>query len=149
LAKIVSSVLLELGHHNPLAAAIGRQGESEWQLARRLVAPLPPAALLLADRWHGCAAFVAEVLPVCRQCGSHFLIRARMQIKAQTVRRLPEGSRLVRVPVRQKGKPRVMVPWLQVREIRVAVPRPGHRSVEMRLWTDLLDPRAAVGTRIV
>jgi len=148
-AKIVSSVLLELGHHNPLAAAIGRRGESEWELARRLLAHLPPAALLLADRLHGCAAFVVEVLGVCRRVGSHFLIRARTQIKAQTVRRLPDGSRIVRVPVRQKGKPQVILQWLELREIRVQVHRPGHRPVELRLWTDWLDPRGAPAEELV
>lgn len=36
------NVLLELGLHNPLAAGIGRQGESEWALARRVLSQLPP-----------------------------------------------------------------------------------------------------------
>jgi hypothetical protein len=148
-AKIVSSVLLELGHHNPLAAAIGRQGESEWELARRLLAQLPKGALLLADRLHGCAAFVAQVLPVCQRVGSHFLIRARSQIKAHTVRRLRDGSRIVRVPVRQKGKPQVILEWLELRELRVQVHRPGHRPVALRLWTDLLDPRRAPARELV
>ena len=148
-AKIASSVLLEIGHHNPLAAAIGRKGESEWELARRLLAQLPQAALLLADRLHGCAAFVAQVLPACQRVDSHFLIRARTQIKTHVVRRLPDGSRLVRVPVRQKGKPRVIVQWLELREIRVQVHRPGHRPVELRLWTDLLDPRQAPARELV
>ena len=61
----MTGVLLELGLHNPLAAAIGRQGESEWQLAGRLLARLPARALLLADRLHGCAAFAAEALAAC------------------------------------------------------------------------------------
>jgi hypothetical protein len=32
-AKMTTAVLLEVGLHNPLAAAIGRKGESEWALA--------------------------------------------------------------------------------------------------------------------
>jgi len=148
-AKIVSSVLLEVGQHNPLAAVIGRRGESEWELARRLLAHLPAGALLLADRLHGCAAFVVEVLKAGRRVGSHFLIRARTQIKSQTVRRLKDGSRLVRVPVRQKGKPQVILEWLELREIRVQVHRPGHRPVALRLWTDLLDPRDAPAEELV
>ena len=47
-AKITTAVLLEIGLHNPLAAAIGRRGESEWALAQRLLAQLPTRALLLA-----------------------------------------------------------------------------------------------------
>jgi hypothetical protein len=42
-AKITTAVLLEIGLHNPLAAAIGRHGESEWALAQRLLAQLPNA----------------------------------------------------------------------------------------------------------
>lgn len=40
-AKLGASVLLEVGLHNPLAAAIGHQGQSEWQLALSLLAQLP------------------------------------------------------------------------------------------------------------
>jgi hypothetical protein len=148
-AKIISSVLLEIGHHNPLAAAIGRAGESEWALARQLLAQLPQGALLLADRLHGCAAFVAAVRPACARVGSHFLIRARSNIQVQTLRRYKDGSRLVSVPVRQKGKPQVMVEWLELREIRVTVQRPGHRSSVLRLWTDLLDPASAPAGELV
>jgi len=142
-AKITTGVLLELGLHNPLAAAIGRDGQSEWALALELLAQLPAQALLLADRLHGCAAFVAQAQAVCQQVGSHFLVRARSKIRVQTGQRLKDGSRLVRVPVQQKGNQRVIVQWLELREIRVRVQRPGHRAHELRLWTSLLDPQAA------
>jgi Transposase DDE domain len=142
-AKIVTGVLLEVGLHNPLAAAIGHHGQSEWKLALSLLAQIPKKALLLADRLHGCAAFVVEALAACQPVGSHFLIRARSQIKVQTVRKLKDGSRLIRVPVRQKGKPRVIVQWLELREIKVRVGRPGFKSQELRLWTSLLDPKSA------
>src|SRR5688500_8868148 len=33
--------------------------------------------------------------------------------------------------------------WLEVREVRARVGRPGHRSHEVRLWTSLLDPTTA------
>jgi len=49
-AQIGLVVLVELGMHNPLAAAIGRHGESAGELARRLLAPLPKAALVAAER---------------------------------------------------------------------------------------------------
>ncbi len=142
-AKITTGVLLELGLHNPLAAAIGRGGQSEWALALELLAQLPAQALLLADRLHGCAAFVAAALVACERVGSHFLIRARANIRVQVIKRFKDGSRLVRVPVRQKGKPRVIEQWLTLREIRVRVARPGHRATELRLWTSLLDPKSA------
>lgn len=147
--KIVTGVLLEVGLHNPLAAAIGHKGQSEWQLALGLLAQLPKGGLLLADRLHGCAAFVGHVLAACQRVGSHFLIRARSQIKAQTVRRLKDGSRIVRVPMRQKGKPRVILQWLELREIRVRVQRPGSRATELRLWTSLLDPKSAPAFELI
>ena len=142
-AKLTTGVLLELGLHNPLAAAIGRAGQSEWALALELLAQLPAQALLLADRLHGCAAFVAQAQAVCQKVGSHFLVRARSKIRVQIVKRLKDGSRLVRVPVQQKGNQRVIVQWLELREIHVRVHRAGHRPHALRLWTSLLDPQAA------
>jgi len=148
-AKILTGVLLEVGLHNPLAAAIGHRGQSEWQLALSLLAQIPKKALLLADRLHGCAAFVVEALAACQRVGSHFLIRARTQIKAQTVRRFKDGSRLIRVPVRKKGQPRVILQWLELREIKVRVGRPGFKSQQLRLWTSLLDPKSAPAAELV
>lgn len=148
-AKMTASVLLELGLHNPLAAAIGHQGQSEWELSLSLLAQLPKKVLLLADRLSGCAAFAAQALKACRRVGSHLLFRARTQIKVQVVRRFKDGSRLVRVPVRQKGKPRQIVEWLELREIRVQLHRKGHRSTELRLWTSLLDPLLAPAAELV
>ena len=141
--KVVTSVLVELGLHNPLAAAIGQDGRSEWELTRSLLAQLPAGALLLADRLYGCAAFAAEALAACQRVGSHFLIRARSNLKARTVQRLADGSRLIAVPLRDKNQPRRIVQRLTLREIRVRVSRRGHRGQELRLWTTLLDPQTA------
>jgi hypothetical protein len=148
-AKITAGVLLELGLHNPLAAAIGRGGQSEWALALELLAHLPARALLLADRLHGCAAFIAQAQAVCQKAGSHFLVRARSHIRVQTLKRFKDGSRRVRVPVQQKGNQRIITQWLELREIRVRVHRPGHRARELRLWTSLLDPRSAPAQELI
>jgi hypothetical protein len=86
-AKLESSVLLELGLHNPLAAAIARNGESEWVLSRCLLAHLAKDCLLLADRLYGCAAFVALLLDRCLAVGSHFLVRVRGNIKVKVIQR--------------------------------------------------------------
>ena len=64
-------------------------------------------------------------LAACDKVGSHFLIRARTNLRAQGIKRFKDGSRLVRLPVRQKGKPRRITQWIEVREIRVRVQRPG------------------------
>jgi hypothetical protein len=142
-AKITTTVLVELGAHNPLAAAIGRGGESEWALALSLLAQLPKRALILADRLYGCAAFAGPLLAACERVGSHFLLRARRDIKAPRITRLADGSRLVRVAVHPPHNRHRILHWLEVREIRVRVGRPGHRPHELRLWTSLVDVRTA------
>ena len=143
-AKLTTAVLLEVAMHNPLAAAIGRGGESEWALALRVLAQLPKRALLLADRLYGCGAFAAQALAACQRVGSQFLIRARSPIKAEVLERFPDGSRRIRVAVHEKqGRSYRLVGSVEVREIRVTVGRKGHRAQALRLWTSLLDPETA------
>jgi hypothetical protein len=142
-AKITTAVLLEVGLHNPLAAAVGRQGESEWALAQRLLAQLPKHALLLGDRLYGVTAFARAAQQACRRVGSHFLLRASRTVKPRMIRRLPDGTRLVGLAVRSPHNPSRVIEWIDVREIRVRVGRKGHRAHELRLWTSLVDPTAA------
>jgi hypothetical protein len=142
-AKITTAVLLEIGLHNPLAAAVGRQGESEWALAQRLLAQLPKGALLLGDRLYGVIAFARGAQVACRRVGSHFLLRASRAVKPRVIKRLWDGSRLVGLAVRAPRNPSRIIEWIEVREIRVQVGRPGQRAHELRLWTTLLDPRTA------
>jgi hypothetical protein len=140
-AKVGVAVLLEAALHNPLAAAIARAGESELALARTLFAQLPARVLLLADRLYGVPAVMAEVGAVCRRVGSHFLFRVPSHIKAEILDTLRDGSRRVRLNVRDKRNR--IVGHLIVREIRVQVGRQGFRRQELRLCTSLLDPRQA------
>ncbi len=142
-AKITTAVLLELGLHNPLAAAIGRKGESEWAMAQRLLAQLPKGALLLGDRLYGVAAFVVHARAACARVGSHFLLRPSRSVKPRLIKRLADGSRLVRLAVRAPHSPTRILEWLEVREIRVQLGRPGHRAHELRLWTSLVTPAEA------
>ena len=142
-AKIWTAVLLEVGLHNPLAAAIGRSGESEWALAQRLLAHLPRRALLLGDRLYGVAAFVVHARAACARVGSHFLLRASRSTTPRLIKRLPDGTRVVRIALRARNSPTRILEWLEVREIRVHVGRRGHRSHELRLWTSLVDVRTA------
>jgi hypothetical protein len=142
-AKLTTVVLLEIGLHNPLAAAIGRNGESEWALARTLLAQLPAGVLLLADRLYGCGAFAAPLFAACQHVGSHFLVRAQTAVKGRVLDRLRDGSRVLVVPITPRYRPTPEMTTLTVREIRVRVGRPGHRPTELRLWTSLMDPRHA------
>jgi hypothetical protein len=142
-AKMTTAVLLEVGLHNPLAAAIGRQGESEWALAQRLLAQVPKHALLLGDRLYGVIAFARAAQVACRRVGSHFLLRASRAVKPRLIRRLADGTRLVGLAVRSSHNATRVIEWVEVREIRVQVGRKGHRAHELRLWTSLVDPAAA------
>jgi hypothetical protein len=142
-AKITAAVLLEVALHNPLAAAIGHAGESEWALAQRLLAQLPKGALLLGDRLYGVSAFAHAAQTACQRVGSHFLLRASRAVKPRTVRRLADGTRLVRLRVRAPQDPSRIVTTVDVREIRVRVGRAGHRAHELRLWTSLTTPHTA------
>jgi len=142
-AKLTAVVLLELGLRNPIAAAVGHVGESEWALGRQVLSRIPPHALVLGDRLYGCTAFAREALATCHRVGSHFVLRVRMHIRPTEIERLPDGSRLVRVPVRDPRLTRHILDWFTVREIRVRVGRPGHRTTELRLWTSVLDPTQA------
>lgn len=141
--KLSVAVLLEAGVHNPLAAAIARHGESELALARRLFAQLPKRALLLADRLYGVPSVMVDVWAACRRVGSHFVFRVPRTIKARVRKKLPDGSRLVRLNVREKGRPWRVEGDLDIREIRVQVGRQGFRRHELRLCTSLLDHRTA------
>jgi hypothetical protein len=147
-AKITACVLLEVGLHNPLAAAIGHSGQSEWQLSVQLLAQLAKGCLLLADRLYGCAAFVAQALDHCQRVGSHFLIRARSNIKVTVLRHFRDGSRLVELPVRHR-KTRRVLRTIVVREIWAQVQRKGWRSQPVRLWTSLLDPKTAPALELI
>lgn len=142
-AKLPTAVLLELGLHNPVAAAVGRHGESEWALARTLVSAIPEQALVLADRLYGCPAFAASLHAACTAVGSHFLVRAQTRVTGRARERLADGSRLLTVAVTLHHRPTPDARTLTVREIQVRVGRPGHRATVLRLWTSLTDPRTA------
>lgn len=142
-AKITAVVLLELGLHNPLAAAVGWRGESEYALTPTLLAALPRHCLLLADRLSGVPALLAPSWDACQARDSHFLIRARASLLVHQCRRLRDGSALITVAVRDPRRPRRILRFLQLREIYVRIQRPGGRSEVLRLWTSLLDPATA------
>lgn len=138
-ARVKLTALVELGLHNPIAAAIGRNGESEYALAQRLLGQLPPGSLLLADRLYGLPAFVLDLLACCRAVGGEFLVRVRRNLQTQVVRRLADGSALVSArSARRKGQPQQTI---VLREIQGRVRTRAGRWVAVRLWTSLLDVR--------
>lgn len=135
-AKVQMCVLVELGIHNPLAAAIGLKEESEWVLAEELLQFLPESSLLIVDRLYGCGKYVRELIEACKSRASELLVRARENVKSCHVRTLRDGSCLVTIlpPGAKKA--------ITVREIRGRVKKPGSSKwSEVRIWTTLLDDR--------
>lgn len=130
-AKVGAAVMVELGLHNPLAAALGASGESEMVLAKQVLAAQPEQSLLINDRYYGVPELLVG-LPA--QEGRHFLVRVKKNLKRRLLEVYPDGSALVEI---RSGKQRRMV-----REILGRVQRGGRGPVTtVRLWTSLLDWR--------
>ena len=129
--KVGAAVMVELGLHNPLAAALGAKGESEMDLAKKVLAAQPEKSLLINDRYYGVAAVVVD-LPADGE--RHFLNRVKKNLKRRLLQVHPDGSALVEI--RSGDKKRL------VREILARVQRGGRGPVTtVRLWTSLLDWR--------
>jgi hypothetical protein len=134
-AKIGLAVLVELGVHNPLAAEIGQNGDSEMVLSKRLLARLPAKCLLICDRYYGVGAFLGLLVERFQAISGAFLLRVRSNLAPTLIERLADGSALVSVKI-GKGKKATLV-----REIRGRVRRKSGRWVDVRFWTNLLDIR--------
>jgi hypothetical protein len=130
--KIGACALLESGLHNPVAAQVGADGESEMALARPLLEKLPQKSLCLLDRYYGCGEIISLFREVhAEDSGRHFLVRVKASLKARVLEALPDGSALVEIQC--GGQKRV------VREIKGQATRAGGKSAAVRLWTSLLD----------
>jgi hypothetical protein len=79
-AKMGLGVLVELGSHAPIAAAIGWNGESENALFSKVLGDLPRRCLLILDRLYGNAPVLDEVRAQCEVSESDFLIRVRSKL---------------------------------------------------------------------
>lgn len=137
-AKLQSAALVELVMHNPLAACVGQQGQSEWKLALGLLAHLPEQCLLLADRLYGCGAFLLAAVEPLKALNGRFLVRVKKNLKVvRRLKRYKDGSQLVEIKALDPSNYHHVLGTLKVREIYATVQRPGHRSVGIRLWTNL------------
>ena len=131
--KLSMAAIYELGTHNPLAARIGVNGESEMQLATTLLPLLQKDWLLMADRYYGLAKFVLALLELPHAV--HFLLRVRKNLKSRIIQRLCDGSCLVEIRASTSRQ------RLRLREIHARVRRRSGQWVSVRLWTNLLDPK--------
>lgn len=132
-AKISVVTVVELGIHNPIAAAVGPKNESEAVLSQRLWSQLPERSLLLMDRYHGVAKRLLELRRAQPEGQREVLARVKEDLKAAVLEVYPDGSALVEIG---SGKEKMLV-----REIRGQVRRGHSKWSQVRLWTTLLDWR--------
>lgn len=140
-AHLLGVVLVELGLHQPLAAAFGWQGEGELTLARDLLSRhrLPQRSLLLADRLFGTPIWIWQLRGALEQSGSDLLMRVKSNLKIIRERQLADGSWLVNVNVVDPATRRKLG-TLRLREIHAHIHYVGGaKPLSMRLWTTLFD----------
>ncbi|HUR44830.1 MAG TPA: IS4 family transposase [Candidatus Saccharimonadales bacterium] len=130
-AKVGVAVLVELGLHNPIGAAVGPKDESEMVLARQLLDRLPEKSLLISDRYYGVPALLIEFREIHPEGQREFLVRAKGNLKRCVLECYADGSALVEIRSAEKT--------MQVREITGRVRRGSGSWSEVRLWTSLLD----------
>lgn len=152
-ARLLGVVVVELGVHQPLAAAFGWRGEGELSLARQVLAGLrlPRRSLLLGDRLFGLPCLFWEMRGKLGrgEDASHLLMRVKGNLRATLVRRLPDGSSLVEVTARDPSTRRKLG-TLRLREIRAQVRyEGGGQPLGLRLWTTLLDDAAHPAAALV
>ena len=144
-AKLGCAVLVELGTHAPLAAAISAPdlAGSESALAGELLVRLPRASLLLGDRLFGNGTFIGRLLataPAGRE--QAFLLRVGKPPRPEVIEKFSDGSTLVEVTLGREEAQALGTKTARVREVRGRVRRPGGAWSEVRLWTSLLDEKA-------
>ena len=138
-AKVGAVVMVELGLHNPLAAALGANGESEMVLAQQVLSAQPVKSLLLSDRYYGVGPVLVG-LPAEEE--RHFLVRVKKKLKRRLLEAYPDGSALVEITSGQGTR--------LVREILGRVRRGGRGcGTTVRLWTSLLDWRRYPATELL
>ena len=129
--RIGCAALAELGSHTPLALRIGEDDESESALAASVVEQLTGEDLIIADRYYGSGKWAARFLAMPQK--PMFMLRVQERLNAVTVRRLKDGSRIVKVHDPQSGIS------ILLRELKAKVRRPGKKWVKIRFWTNLLE----------
>lgn len=135
-AKVRFVSLVEMGTHAPVAVVVAPASQGEQTLAKQLWPSVPADTLTILDRLFGTARTLDEAISGSAGRNAHFLVRVKDNIKVKLVEQLPDGSCIVDVAVREKGK---VIKHLRLREINAAgIGRDGKRFT-LRLWTTLLD----------
>jgi hypothetical protein len=123
---------VELGTHSPIALRIGEHGESEGALAATILGVFGKDDLMLGDRYYGNGKYGGRLLALSGK--PMFLVRVQEHFRAVTVKKLKDGSKLVKVKDPNTGED------ILLRQIKAKVRRSGKPWIKIRLWTNLLDP---------
>ena len=127
--KVGAAVMVELGLHNPLAAALGAKGNRRWCWPSGCCRRNRSKSLLINDRYYGVPELLVD-LPA--EDERHFLVRVKKNLKRRLLEVYPDGSALVEIRSGQNTR--------LVREIVGQVQRGGRGAfTRVRLWTSLLD----------
>lgn len=137
--QVLCVSLGECGTHAIVDTSFWPCRTGERRGARRLLRSVTPAMLILMDRGFYSYELVREI----RSRGAHVLVRIITSVQTETVRRLPDGSTLVRL-VPRDGKRRRAGEQQELRLIEYTLTEP-HTPKEgprYRLLTTLLDHEA-------
>jgi hypothetical protein len=135
-AKLRLVSLVELGTHAPLAALAGPVSESEQELAAQLWEQVPEGSLVIGDRLFGTGRTLWQATQAWGERDIAVLARVRENIRVQVEQRLPDGSAIVQVPVRDDEREKHS---LRLREIQAHGVGVNGTAFTLRLWTSLLD----------
>jgi hypothetical protein len=132
--------LLEVGVHNPVAAAIGYSSEkSEVELAAEVIGKLPDKSIFLGDRYYGNGKFLFRLQQANKIKAVDFVVRLRGGATAPKLSKcqsLADGS-VIGVVIDEDGHE------IKVREVVGKLRRSGQKQwTAVRLWTSLLDPNS-------
>jgi hypothetical protein len=94
-AKLQVVTLIELGLHNPLAAAVAGSGTGETMLAKKIWKHLPDCSLLIIDRGFGTTLNLDAAQQAWEGKRGEWLARIRKDIKTKILKHLADGSALV------------------------------------------------------
>lgn len=137
--------LEEIGTHATVDAEIGPLATDEHQAAKRLLRSVEPGMLVYWDR----GIYSAEIVLALLAHGADVVARLSASVKPQIVKRLSDGTLLVRVSVwGRKGHRREQSVLLRLITYKIADPKNPGRKLTYRVVTTLLDPERFPGQEL-
>lgn len=123
--------MCDLASHSPLAIRVGIRDESEAVLAKSVMECLTENDLFLGDRYYGNGKNIGYLQALDSK--PMFLVRVVDRNCFTKGKKLSDGSHMGDVFDTSQKK------WIQIREVKGRVRRPGRAWTEVRFWTNLHD----------